>query len=555
MKIEVILENLDLFSSELDRVSTLRDFIIELSVKGELVVGDSSDTPADVLLASTALERIKLEKLKAIRVRKTLPGEYSDPPYQIPKSWAWARLSDVGYELGQKTPEKTFTYIDVGSIDPNFGRISDRVEQLEANQAPSRARKVVAEGTVIYSTVRPYLRNIAIVEKAFEPEPIASTAFGILHPFSGINNRYLFYWLRSKQFNFYVEKCMKGVAYPAINDEKFYGGYIPVPPTKEQDRIVAKVDELMALCDRLEAQLKERDVKQAALAEAALAKFTEDPTPDNLQLLFHPSFKIEPKNLREVVLNMAIKGLVTNQSENEEPVDKALGEMLARRKRLVEKKLIRQPKPASPISEDDHPFKAPVSWRWARWGTICDWITYGFTRPMAHVSKGPPIVTAKNVQDGHLTFTNSHCADQKEYSELNPKDLPLRGDILITKDGTIGRAALVDTDEEFCINQSVAVLWLRSCLLYRPFLLLVIRSPFTQKPVKDAAEGMAIKHLSVSDFAEMLVALPPLDEQKRIVDQVEILMSIIDNLEAQLDASRTTGEKLLEAMVAELTAD
>jgi type I restriction enzyme S subunit len=363
---------------------------------------------------------------------------------------------------------------------------------------------------------------------------------------------YLFYALKSIQDDLLGRG--QGLAQKNISQTILKAWTIPLPPLAEQRRIVAKVDELMALCDRLEAQLKERDVKQAALAKAALAKFTEDPTTENLQLLFHPSFSIEPKNLREVVLNMAIKGLVTNQSENEEPADKALVEMLARRKRLVDKKLIRQPKPASPISEDDHPFKAPASWRWARWGTICDWITYGFTRPMAHVSKGPPIVTAKNVQDGHLTFTNSHCADQKEYSELNPKDLPLRGDILITKDGTIGRAALVDTDEEFCINQSVAVLWLRSCLLYRPFLLLVIRSPFTQKPVKDAAEGMAIKHLSVSDFAEMLVALPPLEEQKRIVGQVEILMSIIDNLEAQLEASRTTGEKLLEAMVAELTS-
>jgi type I restriction enzyme S subunit len=163
-------------------------------------------------------------------------------------------------------------------------------------------------------------------------------------------------------------------------------------------------------------------------------------------------------------------------------------------------------------------------------------------------------VTAKNVQDGYLTFNNSHCADIKEYSDLNPKDLPRKGDILITKDGTIGRAALVETNDEFCINQSVAVLWLRSCGLYRPYLLLVIRAPFTQEPVIEAAEGMAIKHLSVSDFAEMLVPLPPLEEQKRIVDKVNSLMALIDALEAQLEASRTTGEKLLEAMVAELTA-
>jgi type I restriction enzyme S subunit len=275
MKIEALLENFDLFCSGVDGVSKLRDFVIELSVKGKLVEHNSSDSPGCDLLASTADERKKLEKSKTIKLRPVPRGEHSDIPYKIPKHWAWARLSDVGYELGQKTPEKTFTYIDVGSIDPKLGKISDRVEQLEGKNAPSRARKMVAEGTVIYSTVRPYLRNIAIVEKPYNPEPIASTAFGILHPFSGINNRYLFYWLRSKQFNAYVVECMKGVAYPAINDEKFYAGYIPVPPTEEQNRIVAKVDELMALCDRLEAQLKERDATGEKLLEALVAELTE----------------------------------------------------------------------------------------------------------------------------------------------------------------------------------------------------------------------------------------------------------------------------------------
>jgi type I restriction enzyme S subunit len=173
---------------------------------------------------------------------------------------------------------------------------------------------------------------------------------------------------------------------------------------------------------------------------------------------------------------------------------------------------------------------------------------------MAHVDKGPPIVTAKNVQDGFMNFENSHRADSTEFADLNPKDRPRRGDILITKDGTIGRAAIVDTDESFCINQSVAVLWLESCLLYQPYMLIVIRSPFAQGPIWEASEGMAIKHLSITDFAKMLLPIPPLAEQHRIVAKVDQLMALVDELERQQDASRENASKLLDAIVQEMTS-
>ncbi|MFM9065840.1 MAG: restriction endonuclease subunit S, partial [Planctomycetota bacterium] len=141
------------------------------------------------------IERAKLLASKKIKSRTTSPVTPEEQPFAAPPGWAWARLADVGHELGQKVPDSRFTYIDVGGIDSDKGRISERVEKLEPDDAPPRARKLVTRGTVIYSTVRPYLRNIAIVEYDFDPEPIASTAFGVLHPFHGIDNRFLFYWL------------------------------------------------------------------------------------------------------------------------------------------------------------------------------------------------------------------------------------------------------------------------------------------------------------------------------------------------------------------------
>lgn len=352
----------------------------------------------------------------------------------------------------------------------------------------------------------------------------------------------------------HFQSAKTGIAIPGIGRREVLGLKVILPPLAEQKQIVAKVDELMALCDRLEAQQQERETRLTALARASLARFAEAPIPANLNFLFHRSYDIDPADLRKSILTLAVQGKLVEQDARHDSIDALLREMQKRRQQLVDAKRLRKPRELPPVAEDELPFETPASWRWGRWGQMCDWITYGFTRPMSHVKNGPPIVTAKNVQDGFMTFDNTHCAESREFADLSPKDLPRKGDILITKDGTIGRAAIVETDKPFCINQSVAVLWLESCPLYRPFMLLVLRSPFAQGAIWKAAEGMAIKHLSITDFGRMVLPLPPLTEQKRIVAKVDELMALVDTLEVQLAASRKAAADLLDAFVAELTA-
>jgi type I restriction enzyme, S subunit len=208
-----------------------------------------------------------------IKNPKPLPEIKPDElPYDLPKEWNWVRLKTICHDWGQKTPDSSFTYIDVGSIDNRRGLIGDDVQLIESADAPSRARKIVRKGTVIYSTVRPYLLNIAIVDKDFIPEPIASTAFAILHPFCEISNRFVYYYLRSPRFIHYVESTMKGVAYPAINDSDFFQGCFSLPPIAEQHRIVAKIDRLMEFCDRLEESIEATKIKQTDLLNAVMSR-------------------------------------------------------------------------------------------------------------------------------------------------------------------------------------------------------------------------------------------------------------------------------------------
>ena len=132
--------------------------------------------------------------------------------FELPNNWVWLRLNDIGYNWGQKEPNQSFTYIDVSSINNERGIICDP-KLLAPEEAPSRARKIVKEGTVIYSTVRPYLLNIAVLTKSFNPSPIASTAFAIIHPFKEVLASYIYYYLRSPTFINYVKKDLKKILF------------------------------------------------------------------------------------------------------------------------------------------------------------------------------------------------------------------------------------------------------------------------------------------------------------------------------------------------------
>lgn len=226
--------------------------ILQYAIQGNLVEQREEDGTAEDLYKQIQEEKKKLIKEGKIKKTKALPEITEDEiPFDIPENWKWVRLGDVTHNWGQKKPDKTFDYIDVGSIDNINGMLSEEENLINPKDAPSRARKIVKEGSVIYSTVRPYLLNICIINKEFEHEPIASTAFAILHPIKGIYNKYLYFILKSPMFISYVSSVMIGVAYPAINDTNLLAGLIPLPPFEEQKRVVEKIEELIPYAKQL----------------------------------------------------------------------------------------------------------------------------------------------------------------------------------------------------------------------------------------------------------------------------------------------------------------
>ena len=248
-------EALDKLNEELPE--RLKKSVLQEAIQGRLVPQDPNDEPASVLLNKIRKEKKRLVKEGKLKKKdlEESPVEDDEKPFNLPEGWGFVRLGEITYNHGQKVPDSDFSYIDIGSIDNKYQKLNDKEKILSYKNAPSRARKIVKKGDIIYATVRPYLHNMCIIDKDFIKVPIASTGFAVLSCINGLYNKFLFYYLLSPIFDDYANdgENAKGMAYPAINDGKLYKGVVPLPPLAEQYRIVEKVEQLMKEIDKLKA--------------------------------------------------------------------------------------------------------------------------------------------------------------------------------------------------------------------------------------------------------------------------------------------------------------
>jgi len=548
---EELLRQFDVMTEAPNGVQNLRDLILQLAVRGKLVPQDPTEEPASKLLERARKEKLELLRSGEARDRKLPPLKDDDLPYDLPCSWAWARLDDIGRELKQKVPDRAFTYIDVSSIDSARGAVSEAVQVLDAKDAPSRARKLVRPGAVIYSTVRPYLLNIAVIDRPFTPEPVVSTAFAVLDPLASVEARYLFYYLRSASFVEYVQREMTGMAYPAINDAKFFGGPVPVPPRDEQRRIVAKVNELLALCDRLEARQERRVEARARLNRSLLHHLIT--AADDAGLAAHwqrlrENFGLvydTPEivaDLRRAVLQLAVRGMLVPQEPSDEPVIRLLGRIAAekeRRSKMGRSTRLDRLSPISPISKDESPYVVPTGWEWVRFGEATinrDGERVPVSSEIREGRQGSyPYYGASGVID---------CIDEFLFDGTL---------LLIGEDGAnlLLRSTPIAffAHGRYWVNNHAHVVDGISTDLLRYVAIFI-----NATDLAPYVTGTAQPKLNQAKLNSIALALPPEGEQRRIVAKVDELMALCDRLEEQLTRTRQQAARLAASVVHHLTA-
>jgi type I restriction enzyme, S subunit len=548
MNAERLLQHYERIADAPDSIARLRRFVLDLAVRGKLVPQDANDEPASELLNRIAKEKVRLVKAGEIRKPKELP-EVEEPPFDLPQNWCWTPIREVASDRGQEIPRSRFTYIDVTAIDKEAGVVADP-KVLEASEAPSRARKITRKGDVIYSCVRPYLLNVAVIETDFDPQPIASTAFAILNGHGLVMPRYLWIVLRSPFMVACVEENQRGQAYPAINDADFAVLPFALPPLPEQHRIVAKVDELMGLCDRLEAAREVREATRDRLAAASLARLNApDPETFHADARFAldalPAMTTRPdqiKQLRQTILNLAVRGKLVPQEANDEPASD-VGLKIKNRNRGQIREAI------------EPPHGLPIGWAWRAVDTLADQVTDGEHATPPRISESQvPLVTAKNVREGFMDYSQtdwvSFVTAQKAWGRCRPQV----GDLLLVCVGaTTGRLTVLREPRDMVLVRSVA--------LIRPnsdadteYLERAFRSPFVQQQIWASVKAAAQPCLYINRIQSLLIPLPPLAEQHRIVAKVDALIALCDQLEASLTATAALRGHLLDALLAEALA-
>jgi type I restriction enzyme S subunit len=541
-------------------IKKLRELILELAVRGKLVPQDLNDEPASELLKRIQAEKAKLITDGKIKKDKPLAAiTENEKPFDLPNGWEWVRVGQIGHDWGQKPPDSDFTYIEVSAINSTQGVVSSP-ELVRPENAPSRARKVVKKGTVIYSTIRPYLLNVAVIEDDFLPEPIASTAFAIVHPFCFMPPRYFLCYFRSPVFVRYVESVQMGIAYPAINDGQFFSGLIPLPPLAEQRRIVAKVDELMALCDQLETRHSNAAEAHETLVSHLLGTLTQSQSAEDFSTnwqrvaahfdtLFTTDASIEV--LKQTLLQLAVMGKLVPQNPEDEPASEFVKRIIRERDRQIEHEGSRTIANDN-IQDSEIYISVPDRWQYCRLGNLARFIDYRGKTPNK-VSSGIPLITAKNVRFGYISRDPEEYVTAAEYESWMTRGFPRLGDMLFTTEAPLGNVAVIDIEENFALAQRVICFKLHDQAV-GSFLKIVLMSDQVQKQLINSATGMTAAGIKASKLKEIPVPLPPLAEQHRIVAKVDELMALCDRLKSRITDARQLQQTLADVLVEQAVA-
>jgi type I restriction enzyme S subunit len=439
----------------------------------------------------------------------------------LPIGWRWVKLGLVCDINPPKPPynalpqDAQVTFVPMPAVDEQTGRIS--APRIGVFGELRNRYTAFRDGDVIMAKITPCMENgkAAIARGLQNGFGFGSSEFHVLRPTGSVLAEFIYYFIRRERFRRAAESEMTGsVGQKRVPRAFLATSRLPLAPLAEQKRIVAKVEELLAHINSAREHLDRvpsilTRFRRAVLAAACSGRLTAD-------------WRQQQEGATESADELLDRILLARGSRYE-ALNRQSG--ATRGRRLAAPRNLKRQK----LAAEDLP-GLPNGWAWASWNDLVDWITYGFTRPMPHVSKGVPIITAKNVLDNSIDFSTVDYTTAAAFGELSEKDRPRKGEILLTKDGSIGRAAIVDTGKAFCINQSVAVLRFGGFTAHIPYLLRVIQSPLTQRSIEESAGGTAMPHISITTFGTFPVPLPPLREQQEIAHRVDALFALQETI-------------------------
>ena len=539
---------------ELYGITKLRELILELAVRGKLVPQDNNDEPASVLLEKIGSEKAQLIKDKKIKKPKKLAEVSDDEHYfSTPQGWHWSRLNDIGEWGAGATPSRSnskyygggIPWFKSGELSEDY--ISESQETITESALKETSLRENKPGDVLLAMYGATIGKASILEIA----GTTNQAVCACTPFSGITNTFLLMLLKAYRARFIGMGA--GGAQPNISREKIIATVIALPPTAEQKRIVAKVDELMLLCDQLEQQTEASIEAHATLVEVLLATLTDSVDADELaqnwarisehfDSLFTTEQSIEA--LKQTVLQLAVMGKLVPQDPNDEPASVLVRDIMNTKSKDIEEGKVKKSKKLEEVNEESL-FDLPVGWVWEQMGNLGDTNTGLTYSPHDVDTIGTPVLRSSNIQKGKIDLSDLVRVNKqvKESSLVHESDL-----LICARNGSkalVGKTAqIINLSEPMAFGAFMTIF--RSNI--NNYIEVFLNSPIFRARLEGVATT-TINQITQSNLRNTMCPLPPLAEQLRIVAKVDELMTICDQLKEKLQQSQETQIQLTDALV------
>ncbi|EKO3630565.1 restriction endonuclease subunit S [Vibrio metschnikovii] len=536
---------------ELYGVKKLRELILELAVRGKLVPQNPNDEPASVLLERIAAEKAQLVKEKKIKKQTALPEvTEQEAPFNVPKGWEWTRLgnlsSDIhyGYTASAKPNSEGVRLLRITDIQ-NDKVNWETVPACDITEEKAKSYLLENDDILIARTGgtigKSYLVENIDLQAVFASYLIrVKRVQAVYAPFTKVFLGSQLYW---KQL---IENSA-GTGQPNVNATALKQLLFIVPPFNQQKRIVAKVDELMTLCDQLEQQTEASIEAHQVLVTNLLNTLTNSADADELMqnwarisehfdTLFTTEESID--QLKQTILQLAVMGKLVPQNPDDEPAAELL-------KRIAEEKAL------PPIAEDEKPFELPSGWEWCRGDEIADFIDpQPSHRTPPKVEGGVPYIGYTDIDhNSGIDFNNARKVGGNVLEEHRERYTLRVGDFVFGKIGTLGKPFFLPKPFDYCLSANLILIQPKNEHVTPKFLALYLNSPTLYQVLGEQKTNSTHGVFGIKKARLLPIPLPPIQEQDLIVAKIEELETICEQLKMRLIDSHTTKVELTDTIV------
>lgn len=474
----------------------LKNSILQLAVQGKLVPQDPNDEPASELLKRIRIEKTRLiadGKIKRSKTSKSI--EDNEILFDLPNGWAWCRISDLLYDnLGGGTPAKNnpqywgneISWASVKDLPMDDIWLNATQDSITIDGLNNSSSNLIPANNVIICT-RMGLGKVVInkIDVAINQDLRAL----LFTPW--VNKLYILYFFKT------VRLVGKGQTVKGITVDVLENLLFPLPPLKEQERIVKRIEEILPYIDNY------REVtKQLSLLNASF-----------------------PDKLRKSILQQAVQGKLTERDPADEPASELLKRIRTEKAKLIAEEKIKKEKPLPPITDDEKPFDIPDTWEWVRLGELGETQTgtTPSTKNPAFFGNDIPFIKPADIYADHINYENEGLSFAgSEQGRIISKNSIM----MVCIGGSIGKTYY--NDRSVCCNQQINTITPIFCSV--KYVWLAMSSNYFRCELQKEATGTATPIINKSLWSNIVIPLPPLAEQERIVARVEELLAVCDGL-------------------------